>query len=164
MSSKIKALEDMRNAVKTIAADCDEEWILGCLDAIESEITERFIELPLDADDVPIRVGDVMEGVDKYDTLRNVRGEVIEISFNATDSEGLVASVALQVWSADGKSWHRYIDPDASVYRHVKPRTLEDVLEDFGIECDEQYPTESRKEIITKYADEIRELLRGDAE
>ncbi len=115
--------------------------------------------IPLDADGVPIHLGDVMEGMDKHDTLRYVKGEVIEVSYIATDSEGLVASVALQVWAADGKSWHRsYLDPYAAVYRHVKPKpTVEELLQEFGDwyaytkgGCDEDG-------IVAEYAEKIRE-------
>ena len=124
------------------------------------------MELPVDADGVPIRLGDVMDGVGMYDTLRDVTGEVIEVSFNATDSNECVASVALQVWSENGKSWRRvYIDQYADRYRHhVKQRTLESILCDAlaDVSCmgdgivrtfkaDEQY--------VVELADEIRELL-----
>lgn len=84
-----------------------------------------YVRLPVDTDGVPIRIGDVMEGVDKYDSLKKVKGKVITVSF---ESDGIV-DVAIQAWNSDGKSWHRaYLDSGASVYRHHHEPTVEDVL------------------------------------
>lgn len=129
------------------------------IEGIEREISERYMELPTDADGTPIRLGDVMDGVGMYDTLRDVTGEVIEVSFNATDSNECVASVALQVWSDDGKSWRRiYIDQYADVYRHhVKPRTIEDVLEEFAHEWNDTHH-DDMPALKAKYADELRSM------
>ena len=107
--SEIKTLEDMRNTVKTIAADCDEGWILGCLDAIEGEIAERFVELPVDADGVPIRVGDYLQ-------LGETRGEVVALTYRP-DSKFPWG------WQCDTGDWYS----TAFAY-HVKPRTLESIL------------------------------------
>lgn len=166
--NKIKAIEKLRSIWKQLPAPTHSDELLladmdACIKAIEAEIAERYMELPVDADGVPIRLGDVMDGVGMYDTLRDVTGEVIEIAFNATDSNECVPSVALQVWSEDGKSWRRvYIDQYAGVYRHhVKPRTLEDVLTDM---CNEVALQGHQigltgHEITMKYAAEIRELM-----
>lgn len=144
--SEIKALEDMRNTVKTIAADCDEGWILGCLDAIEAEITERFMELPVDADGVPIHVGDVMEyenpnDDDKPFTILGVNndGDV----FHCLEDKRLVPTcISL-----------------ANCLRHVKPRTLEDALREFTEKYQYCISDNGRSITLAKYADEIRELL-----
>lgn len=143
-------------------------------DEIEREIAERYMELSVDADGVPIRLGDVMDGVGLYDTPSDVTGEVIEVSFNSTDDNDCVASVALQVWSDDGKSWRRvYIDQYASRYRHhVKPRTLEDVLREYRHDASVIYDDpniggEDRADALEgldeKVAAEIRELMGVDA-
>lgn len=139
------------------------------IDALEAEVSERFMEMPVDADCVPIRLGDMMDGVGMYDSLRDVTGEVIEISFNATDNNECVASVALQVWSEDGKSWRRvYIDQYANVYRHVKPRTLEGILREFtdavfrwNAEAGTVADTDTWSELAEPYAAEIRELMEA---
>lgn len=141
--SEIKTLEDMRNTVKTIAADCDEGWILGCLDAIEAEIAEKYMELPVDADGVPIRVGDKVE-------YQNGKRDVVRF-ITVNDGEPTLNE---RGW-IPGKC------------RHVKPRTVEDVLNDCADEISEKRgiapelnrDTPTRNEIVDKYADEIRELL-----
>lgn len=131
--------------------------------AIESELAERYMPLPLDADGVPIRLGDVMDGVGMYDnSLRDVTGEVIEVSFNATDDNECVASVALQVWSEDGKSWRMvYIDQYADRYRHhVKPRTIEDVLLEFServCRSGHQWGLDA-PDVVPEYADVLRSM------
>lgn len=97
-----------------------------CLDEIERELEAEYAPLPKDADGVPIRVGDVMEGVDKYDSLKKVMGKVITVSF---ESDG-ITDVAIQVWNSDGKAWHRaYLDTNASVYRHYHKPTVESTLQ-----------------------------------
>ena len=98
----------------------------------ESMAEHGWVRLPTDADGVPIRMGDVMEGADKYDSLKKVRGKVITISF---ESDGIV-DVAIKAWNSDGRSWHRaYLDQDASVYRHYHEPTVEDVLRDVVTLC-----------------------------
>jgi hypothetical protein len=95
----------------------------------ETMAENGWVRLPVDADGVPIRIGDVMEGIDKYDTLKKVKGKVITVSF---ESDG-TADVAIQAWNSDGKSWHRtYLDSGASVYRHYHEPTVEDVLREFS--------------------------------
>ena len=162
--SGLKALDKLRKLKKEVV---DYRWGVDfdrAVDELEAEIDERFMELPVDADGVLIHLGDMMEGVNKYDTLCNVKGEVIEVSYIATDNEGLVASVALKVRGADGKSWHRsYLDPYAAVYRHVEPRTVEDVLRDvmqFG--HDDNTVGDRADDVVDKYAAEIRELMEVD--
>lgn len=96
-----------------------------------------YMPLPLDADGVPIRVGDVM--VD-YKTPRNV------------------VAVAPDSFMMDGYETDSFYRPGlAKNHRHVK-RTLEDVLSDFAAEVENDRNT---IETARKYADEIRELLGG---
>lgn len=96
---------------------------------IEAEIAERYMALPLDADGVPIRVGD---------------------EINSLGCGVLVNSI---IW--DGKNWYasetvlsgdwlpvKYSD-------HAKPRTLEDVLQCAGVSV----------AAIEDVAAEIRELM-----
>lgn len=108
--SEIKTLEDMRNTVKTIAADCDEGWILGCLDAIEAEIAEKYMELPVDADGVPIRVGDKLFNKNKPTDVYKV---------TAIADNGYI------------RIYHDTAHIHSSQCRHVKPRTIEDVMAEY---------------------------------
>jgi len=132
---------------------------------IVRDVKREWVRLPLDADGVPIRIGDVMEGADKYDSLKKVVGKVIAVSF---ESDGVV-DVAIQAWNSDGISWHRaYLDQYASVYRHHHEPTVEDVLREFA----ERYldyegvPSAGRRGIGEALMDEYAAKLRlaGDAE
>lgn len=112
---KVKALEKLRN-MHELGCGCDYETCVQCsiprkvekiADEAEAEIAERFAELPLDADGVPIQVGD---------KLVNREG-------------GIVYTVANLIF--DGRSWW-YESGDKRIpcnsARHYNPKTLEDVL------------------------------------
>lgn len=120
------------------------EWVCAWRDAslrqlrsIEREIAERYMELPTDADGVPIKVGD-----ECWDNDTAERFEVSSIEWNGV------------CWSAWSVPDTRHI---ANKVLHHKPRTLEDVLKDMLTEKDETDLCSMG--LISKYADEIRELL-----
>lgn len=114
-------------------------------DGIEAEVESEYMKLPVDVDGVPIRVGDKIEH-------RGHTGDVWLFGAN-------------EIMCTD-----RVCYPIGEC-RHVKPRTLEDVLHDFWEEW-ESHPIDAEwgerlerlRESEAKYADEIRELLAGDAE
>ncbi len=84
----------------------DRFWEL--VDAIEAEVAERYVELPLDADGVPVRIGDVIAYVD-----------------NTRPKEVVALVPPSMVMVEDGP---RYVD----MCRHYKPPTVEDVLFEFA--------------------------------
>lgn len=154
--SEIKALEELRNTVETIAADCDEAWLLPSLDEIQAEVDGRFMELPVDADGVPIKPGDIMQFRDdapvRVDSIGNSKCYVGDFG-----------------WFGGNGGF--YGKGTLKCCRHVKPRTVEDVLNDCADEISEKRgiapelnrDTPTRNEIVDKYAAEIRELLGVDA-
>lgn len=85
------------------------ETINSIADEIEAEIAERYMPCPCDADGVPIRVGDRLAL--QYE-VREKPSEVESITF-------------------DGEDWY-FTSSDGffntAGFRHVNPRTLEDVL------------------------------------
>jgi len=107
--SGIKALDKLREKIRL---DVNNPWsdlqgdLLAMCDKVEREIAERFMELPVDADGVPVRVGDKLRGV--YETF-----EVCAVSEHYA------------YWE-QGRHWDR-----ANECHHVGPRTLEDVLWDY---------------------------------
>ena len=108
-------------------------------DAIQAEIDERFMELPVDADGVPIHVGDILEVYNGLDT-KAAGGKVQTLS---------------DCWvSFGGRSFF-----GVKSCHHVKPRTVEDVLREFAYKvCDLNVADDA----IAKYAAELR--MAGDAE
>ena len=144
--SEIKTLEELRHHAHVLkGGSTDYNELFEIADRIKAEIAERFVELPVDADGVPIRAGDTIYNRQNQDSMT-----VYEIGF--TDNDGT------RIYNADGK-W-ALID----VCTHVKPRTLESILCDAlaDVSCmgdgivrtfkpDEPY--------VAELAAEIRELL-----
>lgn len=109
------------------------EAALRQLHAIEREIAERYVELPVDADGVPIHVGDKMQ----YHG-----GEPFIVC--------AVAPCVIHTW-AEVKLGERMTTYDYEPLQctHYKPRTVEDVLQCAGVSI----------AAIEDVAAEIRELL-----
>lgn len=141
--TNIKALDRLRRAVKkgkAVAFPSGEAYydaIGECVDAIESEVAERFIELPVDAEGVPWHVGDVTEN---GNVVRAITFDRIGAHFTGTVND---------------------IDP--SIHTHFEPRTIEDALRDL---VDDALGGTGRdpllkdwSALVARYADEIRELI-----
>lgn len=144
--SNLKTIDALRRVIGLGEAgyyqadkDCDyDDAIDECVDAIEREVSERFMELPLDADDVPIHVGDCLQ-------LGDTHGEVVALTYCPANGK------LPWEWQCDTGDWYN----TAFAY-HAKPRTLEDVLREFGMECaDDAYATD---EAVAICAAKIREL------
>ena len=140
----IESIEKLRTSARNMAKgrnlekheDCN--LLLIIADEIEAEIAERYMLLPVDADGVPIRVGDVM--VD-YKTPRNV------------------VAVAPDSFMMSGYEIDSFYRPGlAKNHRHVKPRTIEDVLADFASK-QHGITKEENDALIAECAAEIRELM-----
>ena len=99
---------------------------------IEREIAERYMELPLDADGVPIHCGERMRLDNGHE------GEVWLIG-------------AFDIMMSDHMCF------DWAMSHHAKPRTLEDVLKEVMTET--RLAVNPNHWIVEKYAAEIRELL-----
>lgn len=126
--------------------DCSDK-LMAITDEIEREIAERFMELPVDADDVPIRAGDLIEFGRK--------GERLEVTHIG--------------WTKHGDPTIAYRRPNGTLdsscigseCRHVKPRTIEDMLYECFHDCMYKYPN-GIESVIAKYADELRSMGVGE--
>lgn len=132
-------------------------WQLSTIaDEIELEIAERYMLQPVDADGVLIDLGDkLIEHEDGHEFIVD----------------------GVKIWGSTYE-WWAYEDggvqAPATRCTHVEPRTLEDVLEDYVIEYQtrharsefgaEHFDHVDVHEMVKRCADEIRELLGGDAE
>ena len=144
--SNIKSLDKLREVVRCGEAHAFSsskayyDAIGGCIAEIEREVSERFVELPVDAEGVPWHIGDVTENGNTVNAI-------------CLDSHGYHFSNTIN-------------DVDPSIHVHYKPRTVEDVLHDFWEEW-ESNPTDAEwgvrlerlRESESKYAAEIRELM-----
>lgn len=120
-------------------------------DEIEAEIAERYMELPLDADGVPVHLGDTLTS-DAY-----ADGEVVGIDcYKAPNGTRYGINVLPAGWDTPTVR-------DPAVYRHVKPRTLEDVLRSLVKYAENQNGYMVTDGDIEGYAAEIREVLGVDA-
>lgn len=119
------------------------------IDEIEREIAERYMLLPVDAEGVPIHYGDTLEHHSEY-------GDYIEKVCNMEFCE--------RIWNAEDWLVSIGIWVNPSETRHAKPRTIEDVLTDFGneIACQGHQVGLTGHEIIMKYADELRSMVVRD--
>ena len=98
----------------------DNEWLAGwnraviaTIEKVEQEVSERFMELPLDADGVPIRVGDVMEF------------SAFEIEKPVTRMVDGIGQGVFFAWCGE----RGYQQHEAKRYRHHHEPTVEDVLQ-----------------------------------
>lgn len=111
---------------------------------IEAEISERYMELPVDADGVPIHIGDLVKVNDGEDD-GYIDGFTSE--FTCGDGELMPTIDTVQYRACD--------------MRHVGERTIEYVLGEFVQTWnDSEYEDDDAyQSLIAKYADEIRGLI-----
>lgn len=149
----LESIGNLRNIAYGYAPNIWRQVNMAC-DEIEQEIAERYIELPVDADGVPIHEGDVIQFVNEQGGT-GAKVEVCAISKHyAYYGEDYA-------YYGEGKHFYK-----ASMCRHVKPRTLEDVLKELANEvweasctCQTTWSDSGLDGIEERYADEIREVL-----
>lgn len=108
--------ESYRKLLTAIADRIDAEHAEAVADALQLRgEPDRWVKLPVDADGVPIHVGDELDGLHYED------GTVTGIQFGADGR----AMVAIRPNGWDTSTWH---DPEE--YRHRKPDSWERIIED----------------------------------
>lgn len=147
---KLARVDDNIVSAEYVAERCAID-VRGTADAIEREVAERYMKLPVDADGVPIRVGDEMESGDETFVICAV-------------APGRVHRWHIHNIGELDKGTVAY--PPSSLH-HFKPRTLEDVLHelvDDALEGTGRDPLlKDWKALVGRYADELRELMEVDA-
>ena len=131
--TSLESIEKLRNRVNPMMP-LNAEIIAS---EIEREIAEKYIELPVDADGVPIHIGDEMENGE-------YRGKVTDMSWDGHFCHVYHGSIAIAPCD----------------YTHVEPRTVEDVLRDCCNEWNEHCGDDWESGVYAKYADELRELIK----
>ena len=132
------------------------ETLEAVFDAIESELDECYMELPVDADGVPIHIGDLLASYEYGGKQFQCIGLNIE-----SYGEGIIRrTVCMNYDSYSGTGEYT----PAIRCHHVKPRTVEDVLHEFVEYVTNGTNVDSYEKDIADYAAEIRELMKGEGE
>ena len=140
--------KDASDALREYGHDCCariDDAIHDYCDEIEREIAERYMELPVDADGVPIKPRD------NVDTGMGDKGPVGHLEYWYPNS--WVAVIEYKPGQ-----FTRY---DPLAIRHVKPRTVEDVLRDCCNEWNQHCGEDWEQGVYAKYAAELR-MRDGD--
>ena len=137
--------------LKTLQYKQTVDDLMSIADEIEAEIAEKYMLLPVDADGVPIHVGDMLNW------------EYEEEKFTVC----AVAPGRVHHWvQQDGK--RSTVDYPPTQCTHYKPRTIEDVLESFLVDYDtwdvdcKVDRLGERRLLFAKYADELRGMMEGE--
>ena len=100
---------------------------------------------PVDADGVPIRIGD------RVDVTENVRGlTVIGIGTSSTDD----SDMGVFVRDDDGYTWF-----NARFLHHYHKPTIEDMLREFALEWSD---VDDDSNLVAEYADRLKELIQDE--
>ena len=153
----LKALDELRKRVTKFGLIGSHDLLMFA-NAIEAEIAERYMELPVDADGVPVHVGDTLEcHANGYDGVFD--------AFAVGDGCVIGNHPECELFNNPFKEIHV-----ARYCHHAKPRTLEDVLREYAFKMNNAYndPTiggEDRADVLSMitddYAAELRELMGG---
>lgn len=149
----IKALEELRGLGVKVKESCFTgvhcDAVLSLADEIEREVAERFMPLPCDGNGEPIHMGDVLVPKDYGTRRREVIGVNCKEFFFLDDEEGRIKKNRAHCW------------------KHLEPRTLEDVLSEM---LDRNSDGIGLREFngdfaafVEHYAAEIRELMGAES-
>lgn len=115
------------------------------IEDVKREIAERYMKVPVDADGVPIRIGD------ELCLSKLTRGEVSALMLTPDGWE----------WELEGDDWY-----DIRFTNHVKPDPVKELLIEFAREyveargfANESYENMRKCGIADEYAERIREAV-----
>lgn len=106
------------------------------LEELKREISDRYMELPLDADGVSIRVGDETN-----------QGTVIGLMLSKIG------------WSVELFHMRMILLRDPSELHHVKPDPIKELLEEFGNAVSKQDVDFDMLDAVDEYAAKIRKVM-----
>ena len=142
----------INHLIDSIEREVDDMWHALTIDAKpmtdENMAESGWVKLPVDADGVPIHVGDVMENIVWPSVHREVTGVGVECFYGWDERNG------------------RYSQFDVVRYRHYHAPTVEDVLREFTDEvwnrcCEGATASDSGIDgLVAEYAAKL--TLRGD--
>jgi len=150
----IRALERLRSIGKVLDEDYlnAERTLNGIADAVQAEVDSRYMELPLDADGVPIRIGDVIQS--EYEIPTEVTRMELLWS-KTTEPSWMIHWGDPDCMGDEDDDWGDFADRPEG-YRHVKPRTVDDVLVELLASCGKPTLSAYDERAIKKYAAELQ--------
>ncbi|MBR2681731.1 MAG: hypothetical protein IKE22_00500 [Atopobiaceae bacterium] len=138
----MKSIEELREEIRILKQNhIDTDELVRIADAIEREVEECYIELPMDADDDVWHVDDLVVG---------------EVNPNNPKR------VERMLWYGPDSGWQ--LETDSILYtcpersRHYEPPTVEDVLREFAnlVRNEELEQSRISDETIAEYAARLR--------
>ena len=145
MMESIEKLRDELRICEMTGSRPTIAFVAQCADEIEREIAEKYMVRPCDMDGVPVKIGDELS----HDGF--ARSFIVH-SYELTNG-------AWSVWDVANGATHL-----CQACRHVKPRTLEDIVTE-AIEYGHGIypPTHCYDAKVDELCAEIRELMEVDA-
>ena len=139
--SELKSLDALRDYAEQCCPEYEpyDTEMMRIADEIQAELSERYMELPVDAGGVAIKPGDTLEYVD-VENRKAIIGTVERICLDNGEVTIRFGNRPNAVFARE--SWK---------FLHVKPRTIEDVLLDAGVS----------RACVEDVAAELRELMGG---
>lgn len=114
----LKSIDNIREWSKELQKTNVQSGMLNeKLDAVEREVQERYIALPVGNDGIPIHVGDVLEYVEDPELL-------MRAAYIAFDGE----NYAIECYETESPSFYDSWDG----VRQYRPPTAEDILREFA--------------------------------
>ena len=135
----MESIDKLHRYIRGFVNVSDEANLLGIADEIEHEVSERYMLLPVDAEGVPIHLWDEIQFENEHGGT-GCKVEVCAVSDH-------------YAYYGEGKHFYK-----ASMCRHVKPRTIEDVLRECCNEWNKHCGDEWESGVYAKYADELRSM------
>ncbi len=137
-------------STQVINAITDGPWVDDLIDLLEQADPDTHIALPVDAEGVPIHIGDEMEMGTKHRRVMTVIGVGTPGVHNSY--AGVLAGVFVR--DADCYTWY-----SARFLHHYHKPTVEGVLREF---VNEWIEADSEGDVFAKYAAKLRELIADD--
>jgi hypothetical protein len=140
----MKAINVLRGFLSESPCAVYPDEVFGHVDAIERELEERYIEAPIDADGVPIHL---------YDRLKVDGGSGVYVVGNMT--------CCTDGWLI-GTEWGQIGRPEEDAH-HYEPPTVEDVLREFALKCEDAgYAGPEVERIASEFAERLQLRERDD--
>ena len=142
----MESVDKLREYARIHLLNSDDRMVNQLADAIEAEVAERYMELPLDADGVPIRPGDELVEVS---TGKRVDGvHVYGVSDSYVYIFEIGTNTAYGIYGKLPKS-----------FRHYHKPTVEDLLRELVVQSQCVADEVGERELVERFVPRLREAM-----